>query len=572
MNRTTQFKSRETINLPTLYNIKKYTRLIVVGCIICFMMSCVNTTTNRTSTSEVDKLEDQFKVLSFSKGNLRDSISNDPVLTSRFILNENEYMSVHFNLKQPLLVSLQALAPDLSEETLLNQGNFQFSILVDDKVAYVENLNKGAGLIESKTTQLAHAIPLISREPIDFWGWFMWLKFMKMSGGRDLLAEGTHSLRIEVRAYLQNNGLKVGPLLAAGNLEIDVADLPVVQTDVAIQEVQDDSGWELSKDSFDVSKILALNTKIVQKRFEEVNGIVVVKNGELLIEEYFNGANRESLHDPRSVGKTIASTMMGIAIEEGHVQNENVLLKDLYNLKSFANYSASKDSVSIESLLTMTSGFLGDDNDYDSPGQEEKMYPTKDWVKFVLDLPIDPDKMMGSDYTYFTGGTVLLGDIIHKSVPSGLVSYADDKLFAPLGITNYKWQYTPQGVGNTAGGIRLRAIDFAKYGQLYKNNGNWKGKQLINEDWVQKSLSRQVKQPNQNGGFYGYLFWNKLYTVAGKDYEVSFCTGNGGNKIFIFKDIPFVVVITASAYNLPYMHSDVDLMMTDYILPALLKE
>jgi len=157
-------------------------------------------------------------------------------------------------------------------------------------------------------------------------------------------------------------------------------------------------------------------------------------------------------------------------------------------------------------------------------------------------------------------------------VPGGLVAYADKKLFAPMGITDYKWQYTPQKVGNTAGGIRLRALDFAKYGQLYKNNGAWKGQQLLSEAWVAKSLAKQVSQDyiGIEDGYYGYLFWNKVYTVDKKDYEVSFCTGNGGNKIFVFKDIPYVIVITASAYGMATAHTNVDKMMEHYILPALL--
>ena len=218
----------------------------------------------------------------------------------------------------------------------------------------------------------------------------------------------------------------------------------------------------------------------------------------------------------------------------------------------------------------MSSGILGDDSDFDSPGNEENMYPTGDWVKFALNLPVDKNRIMGKDYAYFTAGAVILGDILHKSVPGGLVNYADEKLFSPLGIINYKWEYTPQNVGNTAGGIRLRAIDFAKYGQLYKNKGKWNDKQILTEEWVEKSLSKQVKQPNHNNRYYGYLIWNKIYTVDDIDYKVSFCTGNGGNKIFIFKDIPFVVVITASSYNLPYVHKDVDKMMVEYILPAII--
>jgi CubicO group peptidase (beta-lactamase class C family) len=217
---------------------------------------------------------------------------------------------------------------------------------------------------------------------------------------------------------------------------------------------------------------------------------------------------------------------------------------------------------------------MGDDSDYSSPGNEENMYPTDNWVTFSLDLPMQQTYNIGEDFTYFTGGVVVLGDIIHKSVPGGLVAYADDKLFKPLGITNYKWQYTPQNIGNTAGGIQLRALDFAKFGQLYKNKGQWNGQQFLCDTWVEKSLSKQVSQAHAGikDGYYGYLFWNKTYTINGTPYEVSFCSGRGGNKIFIFKDLPFVIVITSSAYNNPNAHSDVDKMIIDYILPAIIEK
>ena len=104
---------------------------------------------------------------------------------------------------------------------------------------------------------------------------------------------------------------------------------------------------------------------------------------------------------------------------------------------------------------------------------------------------------------------------------------------------------------------------------MYKNKGLWNGQQILSERWVEKSLSKQVKQ-SIDGNSYGYLFWNKTFTVNNKEYEVSFCSGNGGNKIFIFRDIPFVIVITASAYNAPDSHANANKIMTDYILPSLL--
>ncbi len=529
------------------------------------VLSFKNTTTAQSINSEVAETNPLY----FSKVELTKKTGDEPVFCDTFTLNTDDFLNIHFTLEKPLVKSLETLAPDLSEAELLEAGNFQFTFLVNDEIIYVENLNTGAGLAPSKTERLKHNIRLVAPKQLDYWGWYLWMKFMKLGGGEDALDKGKYVLSIEVRPYVKQDVVRIGALLAKGTINVDVPEILVDQSLVRLQKIQPNSGWKLSTAKFDIQKIEALNKKIAQQRFDHINGIVVIKEGQLLIEEYFNGESRDSLHDPRSVGKTIASTVLGIAIEENHISNEQSLLKDFYDLQTFENYSPEKEAVTLKSLLTMSSGFLGDDNNYDSPGYEENMYPTKNWVKFTLDLPMDEQQRMGQDFAYFTAGVVVLGDIIHKSVPGGLVTYADKKLFKPLGITNYRWEYTPQNVGNTAGGIRLRALDFAKYGQLYQNKGVWNEKQILSEEWVQKSLSKQIEQ-SVDEGHYGYLFWNKTYTLGTNEYEVSFCSGNGGNKIFIFKDIPFVVVITASAYNLPTAHANVDKIMLDYVLPAVL--
>jgi CubicO group peptidase (beta-lactamase class C family) len=529
-------------------------------------VSCKNDPASQSINTDLDKKEN----LSFSKDDIKKIESTSYNHINSFTLNKDKFLNIHFTLEKPLIQSLQKVAPNLTEDELLEKGNFQFSFLVDGKEVYVENLNKGAGLKASKTEQLNHTIRLAAPKQLDYWGWFMWLKFMKLGGGQDELSEGNHSLTIEVRPYVIVDTLEVGSLLAKGSINIEVAKIKIDESLVPIQKILPNSDWDISKGYVDTQKIEALNRKIAEDRFENINGIVVIKDGKLLLEEYFNGESRDSLHDPKSVGKSIASTMLGIAIEEEFITNENKALKSFYNLNTYANQSNKKESVTLKSLLTMSSGFDGDDSNYSSLGNEENMYPTNDWVKFTLDLPMKKETNIGEEFAYFTAGVVVLGDIIHKSVPNGLVSYADKKLFKPLGIANYQWEYTPQNVGNTAGGIRLRALDFAKYGQLYKNKGLWNGKQILNEKWVEKSLGKQIKQ-SLDEGYYGYLFWNKTYKVNNKEYEVSYCSGNGGNKVFIFKDIPFVIVITASAYNNPSAHSNVDKMMMEYILPAIIK-
>jgi CubicO group peptidase (beta-lactamase class C family) len=215
----------------------------------------------------------------------------------------------------------------------------------------------------------------------------------------------------------------------------------------------------------------------------------------------------------------------------------------------------------------MSSGFEGDDQNYNSPGNEENMYPTADWVKFALNLPFRESK--AGEWHYFTAGVVILGDILNKKVKGGLEAFADEKLFKPLNITKYKWQYTPQHVPKTAGGIQMNALDFAKYGQLYKNGGTWGGRQIISKEWVARSFTKQKQIPKRENEYYGYLFWNKTFKANDKSYEAFYCAGNGGNYILVFKDIPVVIVITATAYGQAYAHPQVNKMLSDYILPAI---
>lgn len=485
-------------------------------------------------------------------------------------LRETGDLNIRVFMATSLTNYLHRLAPEMSAEELIKNGNYQFSFFVDTALVYKENLHVGAGLPEAKNTRTVLRVPLISSTNEDSWGRFMWNRFL-LNGGEEALLEGTHRLRIEIRPYLKTDEFKIGELIAAGELELVVIKPKVDESQIAVQPIKTGSGWRVSKDAFDAAKIRELNLRIAQKLYKEMTSLVVIKDGKLLIEEYFNGASRETLHDTRSVGKSFASTLVGMAIKDGYLKSENQPLRDFYDLKKFANYSAKKDQTTIKSLLTMSSAFEADDNDEESPGNEEKMYPSADWIKFALDLPANEKKENGKQWSYFTAGVVVLGGILHKSVPEGLEKYAAKKLFQPLNITKYEWQYTPQRVANTAGGLRMSALDLARYGQLYKNGGRWNGKQIVPRNWVEQSFTKQIKLPSGENEYYGYLFWNKTYTIGGKRYETFYATGNGGNKIFVFKDQPLVVVLTATAYNRPYAHPQVDKMMERYILPAIVK-
>ncbi len=483
-----------------------------------------------------------------------------------FELKEKTDLNIRVFLGNSLTNYLHLLSPQLTAEELTKNGNYQFTFIIDSKKVYVENLNVGAGSSENKNQKTIFRVPLISSTNEDSWGKFLWNRFFG-NGGQDALTEGEHVLKIEIRPYLKLSEVLIGNIIAEGEIKIIVPEIKIDEKLVKVQLIKPIKDWKISTDKIDVLKIEELNRKIAKQTYKDITSIVAIKNGKILMEEYFNNSNRNVLHDTRSVGKSFASTLLGIAIKDKFINSENQTLKEFYNLKTFQNYSKAKDSITLKSLLTMSSTFEGSDINSESLGNEENMYPTNNWVHFTLNLPIDKTKVLNKQWDYFTAGCIVLGDIIHKSVPNGLEKYADKKLFKPLNITNYKWQMTPQKVSNTAGSLQLSSLDYAKFGQLYKNQGIWNGKQILTKNWVAKSLSHQMSISDDE--YYGYLFWNKTYKLNGKKYEVYYSSGNGGNRIYIFKDQPIVIVITAIAYNTQYGEKQVEKIMQQHLIPAI---
>ncbi|MBC7850993.1 MAG: serine hydrolase [Chitinophagaceae bacterium] len=466
---------------------------------------------------------------------------------------------------------LHKLAPNLSADSLVKIGNYQFTLYVDDKLIYQSNLLPGAPRAQVQDTATSINKPLIdNKNSYGIWSESFWNRFLR-SGGDTVLTEGKHTIKMEIRPYINNKVIIIGNLIASGTLNLIVKRKPVINIQqIRLTSIKPYNGFDVSKENFDRNKIKELKGNIEAGVFKKISSIVVIRNGKILIEEYFNGASRSTLHDPRSVGKSFASTIAGIAIDKKHLGGTNQQLSEFYTLSNFKNYSEAKSTVSLGDLLTMSSAFSGNDDDGNSPGNEENMYPTEDWVKFALDLPTRFDTSK-KQWRYFTAGVVLLGDILNKSVPDGLEKFAHANLFKPLGITNYRWQYTPQKVPNTAGGIQMNALDFAKYGQLYKNGGAWKGQQILSKNWVEASLEKQIQIPGRENEFYGYLFWNKSFRINNSSYEAFYCAGNGGNYILIFKDQPLVIVITATAYGQSYAHPQVTRIIEEFVLLAVLR-
>jgi CubicO group peptidase (beta-lactamase class C family) len=203
------------------------------------------------------------------------------------------------------------------------------------------------------------------------------------------------------------------------------------------------------------------------------------------------------------------------------------------------------------------------------------MYLIEDWTRFVFDLPIKGfaswttpphASPYGRSWSYCTAGSVTLGAVVERVTSTPVQTYAQQRLFGPLGFGDVKWQHTPTGAAMTGGGLELRSRDLAKLGQLYLNGGTWQGKRLVAADWVRASTTPKAQVDGQTD--YGYLWWIKRLNNASGDELAWMMNGSGGNKVIILPESKMVVVITTLNFRVREAHAISERIVTEYVLPA----
>lgn len=284
----------------------------------------------------------------------------------------------------------------------------------------------------------------------------------------------------------------------------------------------------------------------IKDRKNKVHSVLLVKNDQLIIEEYFNGHSSNKPHDLRSTTKSIRSILMGIAIDKGFIDNVNdPISKYLKSPVPKKNLDEWKEKITIKHLLTMSSGFDCNDWDKKSKGQEDKVYKKKDWIQYTLDLPMvnEPGKVSN----YCSMGVVLLAEMISQASGMTIDKFAEEYLFNPLGIDNVNWGHTSnKEVIPSAKRLYMTSRDMAKIGQLILHNGKWNGKQVVSEKWIEESTTPKTKIA---GIDYGYLWWNIPFRVNEKTVISKTATGNGGQYIMVIPEMDIVAVFTGGAYN-----------------------
>lgn len=309
-------------------------------------------------------------------------------------------------------------------------------------------------------------------------------------------------------------------------------------------------GWEtenLKEAGLESSKIEAVVRKILQKKYPHIHSLLVVRDGRLALDEYFYGYGPEDVHPVQSITKPIFSLLFGIAEKQGLVRPEQRLRDYFPDIHLRKDWEPTKDQITLESLLTMTSG-LGCDDFKDMDSCSWAMFQSDDWLVFFLSLPSQSPP--GLRFAYCGACLTPLAVILEKQSGLGLPQYAQKFLFGPLGIQEPRWWEGPKGIHSPAFGLALRPRDMAKLGQLVLQKGNWEGREVVPGNWITRSTSPHV--PNTKTGkeaAYGYLWWERNVKWRGKELRSFDAWGVGGQHVFIVPDLNLVCVLTGGNYK-----------------------
>jgi len=212
---------------------------------------------------------------------------------------------------------------------------------------------------------------------------------------------------------------------------------------------------------------------------------LVLRNGDLLHEFYALGKTRETVHHIRSVTKSILSALVGIAVEQGLIADIDSPILDILPKPLTGTVDPKLAQVTMRHLLTMTAGFVWDESD--GPAVREWFFGGKQTV--LTDALTRPIRHApGTVFNYDSPTADLLATLLAQAVGRDLQSFARDYLFGPLGIHDFRWEQDPAGNYRESAGLELRPIDLAKLGQLYLQQGQWQGQQLMPAAWVAASV------------------------------------------------------------------------------------
>jgi CubicO group peptidase (beta-lactamase class C family) len=273
----------------------------------------------------------------------------------------------------------------------------------------------------------------------------------------------------------------------------------------------------------------------MRTRGSGLNSMTIVKDGYIVLDEYFGGFRKEEKHNIYSCTKSVVSTLFAIAQEKGNIGGLDTKLVDMFSGYKFKNLDEWKQQITLEDLLTMRAGFDARDSYlYNWEGLRE-MLDSTDTLQYILDLPMSEEP--GTRFEYTNGVSHLISHIVSISTGVKTNKFAEEHLFKPLGIESYKWETDEDNVPWGYSNLYITPHDMAKFGYLFLSEGKWEDMQIVTAEWVEKATRKHTDATLKDG--YGYKWW-----IDEDGYYLAL--GYFGQFIFVVPDYNLVVVSTGN--------------------------
>jgi CubicO group peptidase (beta-lactamase class C family) len=328
----------------------------------------------------------------------------------------------------------------------------------------------------------------------------------------------------------------------------------------------------------------SLVARVRKNEFGNIDRLVVVRNGHLLMDERFDRDyrvisrgkrtpigcgidacrdstelhqfnylhpdwhpwwQRRDVHSLQSVTKSVTATLIGIALGRGEIKTLQAPLLSFFSAYDLSRVDPRLRAATLQDLLTMRLGIEWHEQDrpLDDTNTTVQLERSADWIRFTLAQPMDT--VPGKKWRYSSGDSQLMSEVIRSTTGQHVDQYAERHLFGPLGITDYYWKKTPTGHPDTEGGLYLEARDLARIGQLYLDDGVWNGRRMLPAGWVRDATTPHVAHtgPNPTTPGYGYQWWiqeeSGVTTWGGR--------GFGGQFLIVIPSLRIVAV--ANSWN-----------------------
>lgn len=315
-----------------------------------------------------------------------------------------------------------------------------------------------------------------------------------------------------------------------------------------------DDGWP-SASLEDVGIDRAAITGFIQKLIDtpmdsakapEIHGVLIARYGKLVLEEYFHGEHREKPHDTRSAGKSLAADIAGAAIQAGHDASASMPVYTTMYRGAPPDLDPRKRALTLEHLLTMSSGLDCDEDDESSPGNEENL-KGPDIYRATLDLEMV--RQPGEKAVYCSVGANLAGGVVARAARQPSLHLFQQLIADPLEIKKYYMGVSPTHDYYLGGGARLLPRDFLKLAQVHLNGGTWNGRRVYSTEWSRLATSPLVRFAETSKSRYGYLWWVYDFPYRGRTVRAYFASGNGGQFSLGIDELDLAIVFYGGNYS-----------------------